>query len=168
VDRSPICSPDAQCVLYEDGAHGGNLMKVSIDGGQPERLSDELAATGFDISPDSKTVAFAAFGHLGEHVEQLTLLSVDSHQISKTLQFERPRSGPIRFAPNNKAVVFPFRHGGVDDLWQQPLDGSPGKQITDLKSEHIIDFHWSCDGAQLGLICGHTDSDVILIRDTQP
>jgi serine/threonine protein kinase len=168
IDATPICSPDGRWVLYEDGSAGGRLMRVSIDGGTPEKLSDELAANGFDISPDSKTVAFAAFGHLAEHVERLTLLSVDSNQALKALDFERPRSGPIRFGRNNQAVVYPFRHGGVDDLWLQPLDGSSGKQITDFKSEHVIDFHWSFDGTQLGLIRGHIDSDVILIHDSQP
>jgi len=49
----------------------------------------------------------------------------------------------------------------------QPLDGSPGKQITEFSAEHIIDFHWSPDGKQLGLIRGHTDSDVVLIHDQQ-
>jgi Tol biopolymer transport system component len=141
-------------------------MKVPIDGGKPEPVSDELTAA-FDISPDSKTIALAAFGHLDEHVEKLMLLSVDSSQILKTLAFERPRSGSIRFSRDGKAVVYPFRHGGVDDLWLQPLDGSSGKQITDFKSDHIIDFHWSFDGSKLGVIRGHTDSDVVLIRDLQ-
>lgn len=167
VDQSPVCSPDGQWVLYQDAVNGGRLMKVPIDGGKSEQISDELAATGFDISPDSKTIAFAAFGHLGEHVETLTLLSVDSNQILKSLAFEHARSGPIRFSRDGKAVVYPFRHGGVDDLWRQPLDGSAGKQITDFKSEHIIDFHWSNDGSNLGVIRGHTDSDVVLIRDSQ-
>jgi Tol biopolymer transport system component len=168
IDGFPVCSPDGRWVLYEDGAGGGQLMRVSIDGGQPERISEELVANGFDISPDAKTIAFAAFGHLGEHVEKLTLVSVDSNQVLKGLDFERPRSGPIRFSRDSKAVIYPFRHGGVDDLWLQPLDGSSGKQITDFKSDHIIDFHWSFDGSKLGLIRGHTDSDVVLIRDSQP
>jgi Tol biopolymer transport system component len=168
IDGFPVCSPDGRWVLYEDGASGGRLMRMSIDGSKPERLSGELGASGYDISPDSKTIAFAAFGHLGEHIETLTLLSVDSNQIVKTLEFERPRGGPIRFSPDGKAVVYPFRHGGVDDLWLQRLDGSSGKQITDFKSERIIDFHWSFDGRKLGVIRGHTDSDVVLIRDAQP
>ena len=168
VDQSPVCSPDGRWVLYLDAVNGGRLMRVAIDGGKSEQISDELAAGGFDISPDSKTVAFAAFGHLGEHVETLTLLSVDSNQILKTLAFEHPRSGPIRFSRDAKAVIYPFRHGGVDDLWLQPLDGSSGKQITDFKSEHIVDFHWSFDGSKVGLVRGHTDSDVVLIRDSQP
>jgi serine/threonine protein kinase len=168
IDGFPVCSPDGRWVLYEDGASGGHLMKMSIDGGKPEKVSDELGASGYDISPDSKTIAFAAFGHLGEHIETLTILSADSNQIVKTMAFERPRSGPIRFSHDGKAVAYPFRHGGGDDLWLQRLDGSSGKQITDFKSERIIDFHWSFDGSKLGVIRGHTDSDVVLIRDAQP
>jgi hypothetical protein len=50
-------------------------------------------------------------------------------------------------------------------LWLQPLDGAKGKQITNFTSEHIFDFHWSVDGKQLALVRGHTDADVVLIRD---
>jgi eukaryotic-like serine/threonine-protein kinase len=167
VDQFPICSADGRWVIYIDAVSGGQLMKVPIDGGKTEKVSDDLAAT-FDVAPDSKTVAFAAYGHLDEHVETLTLLSLDSGQIVKTMKFERPRSGSIRFSRDNKAIVYPFRHGGVDDLWMQPLDGSAGKQISDFKSEHINDFHWSPDGSKVGAIRGHTDSDVVLIRDMQP
>jgi len=142
-------------------------MEVPIDGGTAEKIPAELAAA-FDISADSKTIVAATFGHLGEHVEMLVLISLDSNQTLKTLQFERPRTGPVRFSHDGKSVVYSFRHAGVDDLWSQPLDGTPGKQLTDFKSEHITDFHWSFDGSQLGVIRGHTDSDVVLIRDAQP
>jgi len=166
VDESPVCSPDGRWVFYQDEVNGARIMKVSIDGGTPQQISDELAA-GFDVSPDSKTIAIAAFGHLGEHIEALRLLSLDSNQIVKTMAFERPRSGPLRFSHDGKAIVYPFRRGGVDNLWSQSLDGSSGKQLTDFNSEHIIDFHWSFDGSQLGVVRGHTDSDVVLIRDSQ-
>ena len=109
---------------------------MSIEGGTPQQISDELAAA-YDVSPDSKTIAIAAFGHLGEHVESLTLLSAESNQVVKTMAFEHSRSGPVRFSPDSKAIVYPIRHGGVDNLWSQPLDGSSGQQLTDFKSEHI-------------------------------
>jgi serine/threonine protein kinase len=166
VDQTPVCAPDGHWVFYQDEVNGGRLMKVPIDGGKPQLVSDELVA-GYDMSPDSKTIALATFGHLGEHVESLVLIAADSGQQLKSLEFERPRSGPVRFSRDAKAVVYPFRHGGVDDLWLQPLDGSFGRQITDFKSEHIADFHWSFDGKQLGVVRGHTDSDVVLIRDSQ-
>ncbi len=168
VNDFPVCSPDGRWVVYLDVSSGGRLMKVAIEGGQPEALTDELAANAFDISPDSKTVAFATFGHLDEHIEKLELVALDSNQVLKTLQFERSRDGPIRFAHDGKAIAYPVHTGGVDNLWLQPLDGSAGKQITDFKAEQIADFHWSFDGSQLGVIRGHIDSDVVLIRDSPP
>ena len=167
VDGFPVCSPDGHWVVYEDRSAGGRLMKVAIEGGKTERISDELVANGFDVSPDSKMVAFAAFGHIGDHVEKLTIAALDSSQPLKSLEFEHSRSGPLRFSTDGKAVVYPVRTGGVDNLWSQPLDGTRGKQITSFQTEHINDFHWSFDGIKLALIRGHTDSDVVLIRDSE-
>ena len=85
------------------------------------------------------------------------------------MDFERPLFGyrALRFARDGRSVVYPVRENGVDNLWQQPLDGSKGKRITDFTSEQIFDFHWSFDGKQLALVRGHTDSDVVLIRDSK-
>ena len=165
LDQYPVCSSNGW-VLYQDSSSGSHLMKVPVDGGSASKISDELLAD-FDVSPDGKTVAIATFGHLAEHIEKLTLVSVDSGALLKSLDFEHPRNGHIRFSPDGQAIVYPVRTAGVDNLWAQPLDGSQGKQITDFSVEHIIDFHWSFDGKQLGLIRGHTDSDVVLIRDMQ-
>jgi hypothetical protein len=64
-------------------------------------------------------------------------------------------------------VVYPFRHQDAENLWLQPIDGSPGKQLTNFKAEQIIDFHWSLDGSKLGMVRGHTDSDVVLLDETK-
>ena len=58
-----------------------------------------------------------------------------------------------------------MRENGVDNLWLQPIDGSKGRQLTSFKSEHLWDFRWSPDGKQLAVTRGHSDSDVVLIRD---
>ena len=41
-------------------------------------------------------------------------------------------------------------------------------ELTNFKSEHIEDFHWSFDGIKLGMVRGHTDSDVVLLRESKP
>ena len=64
-------------------------------------------------------------------------------------------------------VVYATRDNDLDNLWLQPLDGTQGRQVTDFKSERIRDFHWSFDGKQLAMVRGHTDSDVVLIRDAK-
>lgn len=64
-------------------------------------------------------------------------------------------------------MVYVVRDKGVDNLWQQPLDGSPGRMLTAFKTEHIWDYRWSPVGNRLALVRGHTDSDVVLMRNQQ-
>ena len=164
VDQNPVCTANGTIVYQERVSD--RLVKIPINGGQPVKVSDELSAD-FDVSPDGKTLVSATFGHLGEHVEKLSLSSIETGQPIKSLDFQHPRSGNIHFSPDSKAVVYPVRTAGIDNLWSQPLDGSPGKQITNFTADHINDFHWSFDGKQLGIIRGHTESDVVLIKDQQ-
>jgi Tol biopolymer transport system component len=112
--------------------------------------------------------AFATFASASAAKEQLALVPVDSPQQTKLLDLQHPVQGPIRFTHDGKAVVYSFHdQGGADNLWLQPLDSSPGKQITNFKSERIWDFHWSFDGSKLGLVRGHTDSDVVLLEEAK-
>lgn len=166
-DNDPSCSPDGRWVYYIQRADRPKLAKVSIDGGSAEPVTDLAMSGGFDLSQDGKYVAFATLEHAGEHKEKLAVVSTDTGQTTKRLEFERPRFGLVRFSKNGKAVVYPTRDKGVDNLWLQPLDGSKGKQITDFASERIWDFRWSFDGSKLALVRGHTDADVVLIRDAQ-
>ncbi len=169
LDAFPVCSPDGQWVFYVDQSNGSELFKVPIEGGTPQQASDQIVGTRFDISPDGKIVAFGTLNHLGDHTVELALVATDAAHTSKMLAFERVPSGGVQFSRDGKAVIYPVRAADVDNLWQQPLDGSPGKQITHFTSEHIGEsFGWSSDGSKLALIRGHVDSDVVLIRDSQP
>jgi Tol biopolymer transport system component len=166
-DNFPVCSPDSRWVYYIDGS-AGRIMKVSIEGGAPQKVGD-LALSGlFDISPDGSTIAFATIDHANGHAEKLVLLDSSTGQIRKTMKFERDRIGYfVRFTRDGKSVVYPIRENGVDNLWQQPLDGTTGKQLTSFNAERIWDYHWSPDGSKLALVRGHTDSDIVLLRDMQ-
>jgi serine/threonine protein kinase len=166
-DTHAECSPDNQWVYYIAYGEEAKLARVPIDGGTPQTISDLPINGLFDLSSDGKVAAFATLEHIGEHKEKLALVSTESGQNKKTVDFERPRIGILRFSLDGKAVVYPTRDHGVDNLWLQPVDGSKGHYLTDFKSERIYDFHWSFDGKQLALVRGHNDSDVVLIRDVQ-
>jgi Tol biopolymer transport system component len=161
------CSADGRWVYFIEHGNEDNLMKVPIDGGPPQTVSNLPMINQFDISPDGKLAAFETLEHSGEHKEKLVVVSTESGQLVTALQFEHELFGSPRFSPDGKAVVYPARANGVDNLWAQPLDGSKGRYITDFKAEHIYDFHWSFDGKQLAMVRGHTDSDVVLIKDMQ-
>jgi eukaryotic-like serine/threonine-protein kinase len=167
LDTSPVCSQDGKWVFFmqQDGA--SKLAKVGIDGGARQLISESPNLGIFDVSPDGTLAAFPTLQHSGEHKEMLEIVGTDAGKVAKLVAFERPRFGSIHFARDGKGLVYPVRENGVDNLWLQPLDGSKGKPLTDFTAEHIFDFHWSFDGKQLALVRGHTDVDVVLIRDAQ-
>ena len=166
-DNFPVCAPDSRSVFYLDGATA-QVMNVPIDGGSPRKVSDLSVAGFFDVSPDGRTVAFATIDHAAGHAEKVALVAADTGQVQKMLDMQRPRgTSMIRFSRDGKSVVYTIHENGADNLWQQPIDGSPGKALTTFKSEHIWDYHWSPDGSKLAMVRGHTDSDVVLMRSQQ-
>jgi len=172
LDAFPACSPDAKTVLYFDA--DSKLQKVDIDGGALPPMPDAVVFSRISFSPDGKTAAFVTF-RLNDPKEKLALVSLDSSEPRRFLEFEKPRAdfavsystAPIALAANGKGIIYPVREGDMDNLWLQHFDGSPGKQLTNFKSEFIRDFDYSFDGKQLAVIRGHSESDVVLIRDSQ-
>ena len=169
-DTYPVCSPDSRWVYYVDSEGGDKLSRVPIDGGPSQVIANPPVSSlpaSFDIASDGKQIVFPTLEHAGEHKEKLAVVQTDSGQIVMK-DFDHFRFGLLRISRDDKAVVYPARDNGVDNLWLQPLDGSKGKYLTNFKTEHIYDFHWSFDGKQLALVRGHTESDVVLMRSAQP
>ncbi|HKO63127.1 MAG TPA: hypothetical protein VJV03_18340, partial [Pyrinomonadaceae bacterium] len=54
---------------------------------------------------------------------------------------------------------------GVGNLWSQPIDGGPPKQITTFTSVMIPSFAVSRDGKHLAISRGSASLDVVLIKD---
>jgi len=164
-DDYPVCSADSHWVYYKDN-NTQRIMKVSIDGGAAETVADMPVSGLFDVSPNGSSAVFASVDHAHGHEEKLVLIETDAGKVRKMMNFERQRIGfLLRFSEDGKSIIYPVREKGVDNLWQQPLDGSTGKYLTSFKSEHIWDFHWSWDGSKLAMVRGHDESDVVLMRD---
>jgi eukaryotic-like serine/threonine-protein kinase len=87
------------------------------------------------------------------------MLEVDSRVVTT--------GGPPRFTPDGLALVYVISSANnVGNLWLQPLDGKPGRQITQFSSEQILGFGWSPDSKKLAVGRGHVESDVVMLRDT--
>jgi serine/threonine protein kinase len=176
VDQYPVCSPDSKEVYFNED--NGNIMRVPIDAStKPEIVPGSIipgAIVGdphFGLSPDGKTLAFASSSTAPggtSTVERIALLPLDQGS-EPHLRFLEPNphmtEGP-QFTPDGKALVYPIRLGGVDNLWLQPLDGSAGRQITNFPSEFIGVFQWSPDGKTLAMLRAHAESDVIVLRES--
>jgi len=170
LDQQPVCSPDGEWVYYADALNGRVVRRTPVDGGKSQLVGDYPTLSSLDLTPDGKFLTFATAALPGKLA--IAIVPVHSPGDAKLLEPQRPLSRPgsaititpIRFTHDGKALTYAFHDKGADNLWMQPLDGSPGKQITEYRSELITYFQWSLDGKQLGIIRGHTDSDVVLIH----
>ena len=178
-NRSPVCSTDEKWTYFWDRLLQ-QLWRVPLDGsGKAEMLAGSIpsrtvpAGTGLATSPDGKLLAYllATVPTPDDPYPQykVALFPLSASTPPQLLDAdERISSGALSFTHDGQALAYPIRESGVDNLWLQPLDGSPGRQITQFNSEHILAFHWSPDGKGLAVLRGHTDSDVVLIRDLSP
>jgi eukaryotic-like serine/threonine-protein kinase len=166
-DMSPTCSPDGKTVFYEDMAAFA-FMKVPLAGGKAERVSSEFTEmnSGYDVAPDGKIVALGTYDFKAQK-PNISLVETDSGKMLRALEYDPRHDGVIRFSPDGKGIVYPIREKGVENLWFQPLDGSPGHQLTNFTSLKIYAYRWSLDGKSLALVRGDSPSDLVLIKDTQ-
>jgi eukaryotic-like serine/threonine-protein kinase len=177
LDLLPVCSPDQKWVYYYE-AESGRIWRVSLDGlGKPEPVPASTDFRGYtlgtemSISADGKVLAYAVdLVNAGtqESTEKVALLNLESRTSPRLLDVNPHISGGVQFTPDGKAIAYPIRENGVDNLWVQPLDGSAGHQITKFTSDQIDLFHWSPDGKTLALLRGHSESDVVLLQESKP
>jgi serine/threonine protein kinase/Tol biopolymer transport system component len=175
-DSFPVCAGDHNWVYYF--AETKQVWRVPLDGsGKPEPIPGSSVAGGFltgrgmGISPDGKTLAYGVEiinpdAATGTH--KIALLDVATLSSPHFLAPNPRISKGAQFTADGKAVAYPISENGVDNVWIQPLDGGPGRQITHFNSEQIYAFHWSPDGKNLGILRGHTDSDVVLLQESKP
>jgi hypothetical protein len=145
---------------------------VPLDGSsKSEAVTRSTAFQGFLIGAAELAISpsgeILAYGVSQEGKPKIALLNLNSSSSPQLVGVNPNISGALQFQPDGKAIAYPIREKGVDNLWVQPLDGrSDGHQITNFNSEFIFSFRWSPDGKSIGLLRGHYESDVVLLHDS--
>src|SRR5215469_7414488 len=165
-DESAACSPDGKTVYYLDMT---NREFMRVVAGKAESVikgpttGAEVQAS-FAISRDGNTAVLGTYDFQAQK-PNISLISLTSGQITRTFEYDPRHHGIMQFSPDGKAIIYPVRDKGVDNLWLQPLDGGTGHQITKYTSLRIYSYQWSPDGKRLALVRGDTPSDLVLIQD---
>jgi Tol biopolymer transport system component len=174
-DFWPLCSPDGASFYYEDYALF-RVMKMAIDGGPPELIKASAMPNGYmvggvNFSPDGRLMP--EFTYITDAATQsatikIALIDVTTNAETPAKTFvPRPDfAPPIAIAPDGKAVAYNIAENGVGNVWLQPLDGSPGRRLTNFNWDRSFTFQFSPDGKSLGLVRTHVVSDVVLLLDT--
>jgi len=158
---SPDCSPDGKWLVYASDTH---VYRLPIEGGTPTQLADDNFGGWARISPDGKLVSYFAHG-----------ASISSAGLQKIIPsgggaavFTLPRVADSlggHWSPDGHATDYLLTRGGATNIWRQPLEGGPPKQITNFSSGLIFGFSWSRDGKQFAMARGSRTSDIILISN---
>jgi serine/threonine protein kinase len=176
-DANPHCSPDSKWAYYDD-KDASLAMRVRVDGSsKPEVVAGAvppnaiISSDQYGISPDGKyfacVITMTPVGG-ASGVQKINLVPLDAGAQPQTRLIDPdPRiKGHLSFTPDGKFFVYAIRVSGVENLWQQPIDGGPGRQITNFPAEQITNYHGSPDGKTIAMIRQHIDSDVVLLKDT--
>ncbi len=156
----PQYTPDGRWLVYVSGS----LVKVPAEGGAPIRLTNEGASQP-TISPDGKWVAYNRLDEASGQW-QIAVRPMDTEAAPRIFDVPSPnRYRALRWTPDGHSVAYPVTVGNVSNIWSQPLDGGPPRQLTDFKDQLIFDFAWSRDGKRLALSRGIVNSDIVLISD---
>ncbi len=162
-DREPVCSSDSKWVYYIDQADNRYIKRVPVGGGAPETVVKSPVAA-FDLSPDGKLVSSSDVRE-EDHKLMVRLDPTDGGNTTYLDADSRMTSTPM-FSPDGKSVVYVVREKGVDNLWEQSLDGKSRKQLTTFPKDLIFRYAFSKDGKQIAIERGNIESDAFLFHDT--
>jgi Tol biopolymer transport system component len=62
-------------------------------------------------------------------------------------------------------ITYAQGSAGDTNIWSQPVDGGPPRQLTHFEHESIVQYDWSRDGRTLVFARGAANNDVILIAN---
>jgi serine/threonine protein kinase len=163
-DYWPQVSPDGRWIVFQSWRSGkAALWKMPLDGGEPTQLTDKFTYLAA-ISPDGKLIA-CGYDEQPGAPPRIALLSIDGGDFAKTFDIPVTATAPFRWSGDGKAVLYRNTRNVITNIWAQPIDGSPPKQLTDNKADQIFDFAFSRDGKQLVTSRGTVTSDVVLISN---
>jgi len=143
---------------------GFSIWRVPIDGGEASQVTHKYSLNA-RVSPDGKTIA-CAYQDEGTHVQKIALLPSEGGEPFKL--FDIPPNAAtywMRWMPDGRGLSFIVSRAGVSNLWVQPIDGSPPKQLTDFKTDRVFLFDWSPDGKWLAMARGPEQRDAVLMTD---
>ena len=163
-EQMPTCTREGDWVYYIDSGDNKHVKRVSIEGGTPETVVKQSIGT-FALSPDGKEIASLDV----REFDHKLILRRDSTETQKMMYHDidqRALREEFLYTPDGKAIVYKVRDKGVENLWEQPLDGGAFHQLTHFTKDQILRVVYSRDGAKVAIERGETESDAVLIHDS--
>jgi Tol biopolymer transport system component len=169
VDGHTAFSADGQWVVFNRAGDKPTIWKVGINGGAPVQLTDQWAAYP-TVSPDGKLIAYGSVEEQPDNQPRprLYIVPIEGGPPIKVIDLPgsiSPQWGGFRWTADGRAVCFVDGRTLVPNLWAQPIDGGPAKELTNFKSDFIDRYAFSPDGKRIAVARRSDTYDIVLIKD---
>ena len=160
-------SPDGKWVIFSGYVEGmPRIMRVPVDGGSEQVISDRTAQEPRYSTDGSR---FACFAMNETTLQWTTLLIYPADGGSPIATMNVPDEtnwgrGPV-WTPDDKGIVLVNASGERQDLWLQPVDGSPGHLMTQLPGPGIARREYSRDGKRIAVVRAEGIGNAIMLTD---
>jgi Tol biopolymer transport system component len=165
-DGDPSFTPDGKWVVFSSiTVDGGRLFRVAIDGGEPVSLMDKISGAPM-VSPNGKMIAFF-YRNAPAAPNKIAVMPFDVSGEPRLIGDLPAHYARFCWTPDSRALTYVAKQEGAGNIWIQPLDGSPQKQLTNWKADPIPAFEWSRDGKWVAYARGALTSDVVMISEVR-
>jgi len=156
----PVVTPDDQQVLFLSSRTGlQSPWIVPIGGGTPTQIANVFAgAFSLDVSPDGRLLVFGTT----DAQNRYTPLVCELPACSNRRQLAAVPPGRLRWTPDGRAVAY-ISAATPSNVWLQPLDGAPPRQLTQFTDRTVSDFAWSRD-MRLAVARATITNDIVLFK----
>jgi Tol biopolymer transport system component/DNA-binding winged helix-turn-helix (wHTH) protein len=163
-DVDPIVTADGRSVIYVSSSTGRpTLWKVAIDGGEARQLT-ELVSTKPALAPAGDLLAFRYLDDPDTH-GKLAILRVSDGSLVKVFDGARRGADDRELRWTAGGITYAQPSPGGANIWSQPVEGGPPRQVTHFEGTSIVEHAWSHDGRSLVFARGTANNDVILIAN---
>ena len=164
----PVISRDDRHVIYFSAGSGvqsgdaPSLRMVPIEGGQPTEIvrRTPLPEASMSHRPEGRLMFVSS-----ETQNQFAFVVCDLPMPARTAGSgltPELRNAPTRWMPDGRSIAYVDTSGS--NIWSQPLDGGPPRQITHFTDRMIASFAWSHDGKRLAIVRTTTTNDIVLFK----
>ena len=166
-EGNPSFAPDGKWILYQrtNADNLTTIWKLNLDGGNPVQLI-ETESSRPTVSADSKFFACDyGEGKTGDPVK-LSIFQIEGGRPLKVLDLPLVvKSRIFRWTTDGKGLIYVNSRDRTHNLWSQPLDNKPPKQLTFFESGQIARFKQDRDGKGFALSRGNESSDVVMMSN---
>jgi Tol biopolymer transport system component len=163
---NPDISPDGKWIIYSAWTDGiSRIQRVGIDGGTTQILKDWAREPRY--SRDGRL--FACFTQMESSQKWNRLAIVPAEGGEEMRSFETPANtnigrGPI-WTPDDSGITVIVSPGEKQNLWLQPVDGGPGRMMTNFEIPGVARREYSRDGKRIAIVRAQGNGNAVMITD---